>query len=189
MSDPTIRHRDVVDAASTQPVTEPPVTDVVRPAVVEQPVLAVDPGDRRRVATRSRRRWAPDSIITGLVGLALLVVGLIAVARAKLDGPMNQPVVDVLGFAHTATLGMIEAAFGLCLLICAAATSRAGAIFFGLALAVAGVVGAAQTSTFEDSLALESSWVWILAAAGAVVVLASLLLPRTMVESSRVEST
>jgi len=202
MSEPRIRRADGAGGsepaavAPVAPVTDErvvvePVAAPVQPTAVVQPVVAttpLQPVERQRGATRSSRRLAPDSIIVGLIGLALLVIGLIAVARAGLDGPMDQPVVEVLGFTHTALLGIIEAALGLCLLICAAATSRAGAIFFGLVLAVAGVVGAVQTSTFRRTLALESSFAWIAAAAGGVVVLVSLLIPRTTVETTRVES-
>ena len=178
--DPTVA-QPVAPAAMAQPVVAAPVVQPVANPVVEAPEV-------RRVATTSRRRYAPDSVVVGIVGLVMLTFGLIVLARAGLDGPMDQPVVEVLGFTHTATLGFIEAGLGLCLLICAVTTSRSGAVFFGLVLGVAGVVGAVQTSSFERRLALQSSFAWIAVGAAAVVVLASLLLPRGAVESSRVET-
>jgi len=165
-------HPQYVDAG-TAPVVEEVVT---RPVVAEH-----------RVATTGRA-YAPDSFVVGLIGLALLIVGLIAMVRAGFDGPMDDPVVKVIGFTHTATLGVIEAAIGLLLLICAALRSRAGAVFFGLVLGVGGVVGAVQTDSFHRSLALQSGWAWICVAAAAVVVLVSLLMPRVATRNTRVEA-
>jgi len=167
-----------VAAGTPRPVAQ----EVVAQPVVADPVVA-----EQRVATVGRS-YAPDSFIVGLIGLALLVVGLVAMVRAGFDGPMNDPVVKVLGVTHTATLGIIEAAIGLLLLICAAMRSRGGAIFFGLVLGVGGIVGAVQTHSFRRSLALQSGWAWVCVAAAAVVVLVSLLMPRVATRNTRVEA-
>jgi hypothetical protein len=167
-----------------QVITAQPV--VAQPAPVVERVV-VEPAVHERVATSYGRRYAFDSVIVGLVGMALLLMGLVAMARAGFDGPMDQPVVDVAGFTHTATLGVLEAAIGVCLLICAAATWRAGAVFFGILLGVGGFVGAVQTDSFDRSLALESSLGWLCVVAAAVVVLASLLVPRVTTNTTRVE--
>jgi hypothetical protein len=127
-------------------------------------------------------------MIVGIVGVVLMIIGLIAVTRAGVDGPMSQPVVKVLGFTHTATLGAIEAAIGALLLICAAMTSRGGATFFGVILGIGGIVGAAQTVSFRRSLAIQPGFAWLCVFAAAVVVLVSLLLPRIATHTSRVES-
>ena len=101
-----------------------------RRAVPEQVVVA------QPVAARGRRPAGPsgaaggsprrrgfrqvwDSIIVGAVGTVLLLFGLIAFVRAGTDGPWDQPVVEVLGFTHTATLGIVEMAFGVLLLLSA----------------------------------------------------------------------
>lgn len=177
-----------VQPVAVAPVVQPVVQPVVAPVqpVVNRTVL--QPVQRRRVATWSSRRVALDSVIVGIVGLVMLTFGLVVVARAGLDGPMNLPVVEVLGFTATATLGFVIGGLGLCLLICAATTSRSGAVFFGVVLGVAGFVGAVQTSSFRRSLALESSLAWIAVVAAVVVVLVSLLVPRTAVQSTRVET-
>jgi len=184
------------DGADTQPMvveqTVPAVEvapAVVAPAVVEQVVTERPaPVLHQRVASSSGRRFAFDSVIVGIVGLALTIIGLIAVTRAGVDGPFNEPVVKVLGFTHTATLGAIEVGFGICLLICAAATTRGGAAFFGILLGIAAVVGAVQTDSFRRSLALEPGLAWLAAIAAAVVVLVSLLLPRMTTQTTRVDA-
>jgi len=152
---------------------------VVEPAqrvVVAQPVR-----QRRVLATTRTFRQIWDSIIVGAIGTVLLLFGLIAFVRAGTDGPWNQPVVEVLGFTHTATLGIIEMAFGLLLLLSAVTLSRGAATFFGALLAIGGFVGAVQTESFAKSLALESSLAWWMVIAGLLVVIVSAIVPRVIV--------
>jgi len=128
--------------------------------------------------TTSRSRFAPDSVLTGLVGLVLVGLGLIAVIRTGLEGSLSEPVREVVGMTHTATLGLLEIGIGLCLLLSAAAYSRTGQLFFGALLGIAGFIGAVQNDTFKDSLALDAGMGWIAAVTGFIIVLAVLLLPR-----------
>jgi hypothetical protein len=165
-----------------------------RPILVEQPVVQQPvivqpaPEGSRQFSTSYVGRFAIDSIIVAAVGLALTVVGLLAVTRAGIHGPMNSPVVKVLGFTHTESLGILETAIGVLLLICAAATSRSASIFFGLILGVGGFIGAVQTKSFTRSLALESGLAWLAVFAAVLVVAASLVVPRIVTRSTRVGS-
>jgi hypothetical protein len=181
-SDPSLADGAVVER---QVVTAQPVVAQATP-VVEH--VIVEPAVHQSVATSYGRRYAFDSVVVGIVGVALLLMGLVAMARAGFDGSMDQPVVDVAGFTHTATLGVLEAAIGVCLLICAAATWRAGAVFFGVLLGVGAFVGAVQTDSFDRSLALESGLAWLCVVAAALVVVVSLLVPRVITNTTRVES-
>ncbi len=158
-----------------------PVVDrvLVDPAVAQAPVVAqaqvVAPAG---VQTSFSRRFAPDAIIAAVFGLILLLVGLLAITRGGFDGPMSEPVVQVLGFSHTTTLGLIDIAAGAFLLIAGATTSRSGAIFMSSVLGIGAFVGALQTKSFEKSLALESSFAWLVVIGSIVVLLSALLLPR-----------
>jgi hypothetical protein len=158
-------------------VQEPAATVIDVPAngPVVVPVAPVSAG---QVRTAYASRFAPDAVIAGVVGLVILVVGLIAIVRGGFDGSMKDPVVEVLGFTHTTTLGLIEIVIGGALLLSGATRSRSGEVFFGAVLGIAGFVGAVQTESFDKSLALESSMAWLAVVAGVVVVLAALLLPR-----------
>jgi len=74
------------------PVAEPaavPVAAVVEP-VATVPVADVHQ-DVHQVARSSQQRFALDSVIVGVVGLALTIVGLLAVTRAGVHGPMDDP--------------------------------------------------------------------------------------------------
>jgi hypothetical protein len=131
----------------------------------------------RHVTTSRFARVSPAQIITGLAGIVLLVLGLIAVAQAGLSGPITHPVVSVAGFDHTALLGLIEAAVGLLLLGSALWGSRASGAFFGILMVVAGIVIVATPSSFASTLAAQSSYGWFLIVVGAIVGLACLALP------------
>jgi len=174
----------------TQQLVAPAVVPVVaEPAVVEHVVVERPaPVVHQRVATSYGQRFSFDSVIVGIIGLVLTIIGLVAVTRAGVDGPMSDPVVKVLGFTHTASLGAIETGFGVCLLLCAAMTARGGAAFFGVLLGIGAMVGAVQTASFRHSLALESGFAWLLAVAAAVIVLVSLLLPRMSTHTTRVDA-
>ncbi len=143
--------------------------------------------DTGQVRVAYMTRWAPDAIITANGGLVLLVLGLLTITRGGLDSSMSEPVVTVLWFTHTTTLGLIEIALGLFLMIAGAAHSRSGATFFGTVLGIAGFVGAVETSSFERSLALETSMAWLAVVVGAVIALSALTMPRFARHTTTVE--
>lgn len=174
----------VADAAGHRGVVQP----VVAATPVAERVIIAQPAVQNREVTSYRRRFAFDSFVVGLVGLALTVFGLVAATRAGFDGPMTDPVIEVLGFTHTVTLGLIEAALGVCLLLCAATTSRAASIFFGVVLGIGAFVAAVQVESFDRSLAIESSLAWLLVVAALIVVVASVLVPRMVTTTAHVES-
>ena len=145
------------------------------------------PVQERQVRTAYASRFAPDAVIAALVGLAVLLTGLIAIIRGGFDGPMSAPVVKVLGFTHTTTLGLVEIVLGASLLLSGATRSRGGAVLFGSVLGIAGFVGAVQSTSFHRSLALESSMAWLAVLAALAVVLSALLLPRFARRSTTIE--
>ena len=169
-------------------LVDPPVAATVVDVPVQGEVVVpttVATGGHVRRAYNSR--FAPDAIIAAIAGLVILVVGLIAIVRSGFDGPMSDPVVQVVGFTHTTTLGLIEIVIGAALLISGATSSRSGAVFFGTLLGIGGFVGAVQTESFDTSLALESSMAWLAVVVAVVVVLSALLMPRYARHTTTVE--
>ena len=172
----------VVDEIAAPAFAAPaPVVPVVDPVVAVAPVAPVAAHAVRRSYARS---FAPDAVVAALVGLFLLLVGLLAITRGGFDGPMDTPVVSVLGFTHTTTLGLLEIIIGGALLISGASRSRSGALFFGSILGIASFVGAVQTESFQENLALESSFAWLMVFGAVAVVLSALLLPRYVQRST-----
>lgn len=160
----------------------------VSQTAVQQGGIVATPVAGSRVSKAYSSHFEPDAVIAALVGLVLLLVGLIAVIRGGFDGEMSEPVVEVLGFTHTTTLGIIEIGLGLCLLIAGATRSRSGALFFGAVLGVAGFVAAVQSESFTTSLAIESGMAWLVVLAGVVVVLSALMLPRFAKQSTVIQN-
>ena len=184
MSDGPLYIRNEAVAAepmvTAMPVATPMATEV--PVATAVPVMTAPAA----VRTSYTRSFAPDAIVAAIVGLVVMLIGLIAITRGGFDGPMDTPVVNVLGFSHTTLLGLIEIAIGACLLISGATRSRSGALFFGSVLGIAAFVGAVQTKSFDKSLALESSFAWLLLFGAVLVVLTALLLPRYLKRSTAV---
>ena len=158
--------------------------------VAEVPVAAVAVAPAPHVVRRTtvRRAIEADAVLTGIAGIVILVVGLLALVRAGTDGPWDSPVVEVAGFTHTATLGVIEIGFRIALLLAAVSRSRSANAFWGVVLGIAGFIGGVQAESFSDSLALESSMGWWALVIGAVVALAAMLLPRRTHTASVVDA-
>jgi hypothetical protein len=136
---------------------------------------------RGEVLTSVReRRWelAPGQIVSLVAGVGLLAMGLVAIVRAGLEGELGSPVVEVLGFSHTALLGLIEVGVGL--LLVAAGSSfrgRGASAVLGVCVAVAGVLVMSTTEDLPTELGLEESYGTMLVILGVVVAVAALVLP------------
>jgi hypothetical protein len=130
------------------------------------------------VAATSAARFEPDAYVAGAVGLLFLLVGLIAAIRGGFKGPMSLPVVKVLGFTHTTTLGLVDCGIGAFLMVAAGMRSRSAEVFGGVVLGIAGFVGVVQHKSFVRTLALAPGWAWLAMITGIAVALAALVLPR-----------
>lgn len=157
------------------------------PVREEQLATHAGPHTAQRVRTDTFAGFAPDAALSAVVGLVLLVAGLVAIARAGIAAPLSTPVVSVAGFRHTAVLGLVEVGFGVMLLLSGAMRSRSASLFFGGLLGVAAFVAAVQPSSFDSSLAIETSMAWLAVIAGAAVVLAALALPRVSHRSTSID--
>jgi hypothetical protein len=147
-------------------MSDPHITTNV-PTVEEIPVSA------QRVDRYNR--ITPAQAFTALGGVALLVLGLIALAKTGLSDGLKVPTVKVAGLTYSPLLALISAGAGL-ILLGAAFTSRNSSVFFGVLLAIAGVVGLAAPERFE-SISLLSGYCWLAIVVGVVVALANLLMP------------
>ena len=140
---------------------------------------AYDTADYRRDTVRERH-WdvAPGQIISMIAGVGFIIVGVIAVVRAGVDTPLSAPVVTVLGYTHTAWLGLIEIGAGLLLMLAGLDPfARAGSAVLGALLVIAGVLMHAIPEDMPSQLAIDKDMGIPVAIVGAVVALAALILP------------
>ena len=63
------------------------------------------------------RSFSFGQLLTILVGAALVAYGVVALITTGLDTPLNQPVEEVMGYAHTPWLGILEVASGALLIL------------------------------------------------------------------------
>lgn len=172
---------DVVDVRDQDRTV---VADDGRREVVERDHTEVVDRDVDRDATTPatirERTWtfAPGQLVSLLAGGALAVVGAIALARAGMSTPLDTPVVDVLGWSHTAWLGLAELGLGALLMIVGTgAWGRPLSVLLGAATVVAGVLVLAEAGAMPEELGLEEGFGWPLIALGAIVALAAMALP------------
>src|SRR5690348_2987106 len=101
----------------------------------------VDTPYERTTAVARTRHFSPGQLLTGAVGLVLVIFGIIAVVRTGVDGSLNTPPSDILGLTHSSYVGFAELAAGLLLLIGSAdASFRGVGAVIGALMLIAGIV-------------------------------------------------
>jgi hypothetical protein len=142
---------------------------VTTPYVVEEQTVAEQ--------TVDERGFSPGQFLIALAGVAALALGIVAVARTGLDGSWTEPVEPVLGWDHTALLGLFEIGAGVVMLL---ASLRAGARWLGGLVGLAAIAGGILiVGQFDDGvdrwiaehLAAERTFGWVAIVIGAVAVL------------------
>ena len=143
----------------------------------ERPVVTTD-RDGEHVTKERTWTFAPGQLVSLIVGVGAVALGLVAMLRAGIDGTFAEPVVDVLGFSHTAWLGLAEVGLGVLLILAGTgAWGRPLSVLLGAGMVIAGVLVVAETSAMPEELGLEKDYGWGLILVGALVALASLVLP------------
>jgi hypothetical protein len=127
--------------------------------------------------TVTERGFSPGQFLIALAGAAALAIGIVAVVRTGLDDSLSQPVEPVLGWEHTALLGVFEIGAGVLMLL---ASLRAGLRWIGGLVGLAVVAGGilivgqfddAVDGWIADHLAAERQFGWAAIAVGAVAVI------------------
>ena len=172
-----------------QPITQTqqPVVVAAQPAA-STPVVHVQPAAPEVVRSRrvvSWRTFAPAAWLGAVLAVVLIVIGAVAVLRAGLDGPLDDPVVSVAGFDHTALLGLIEAGAGIVLLFAALSRDRGAILGVSLLIGIAALVAAIEPPA--DTLAIERSFAVIIAIAAGVVALVAAIAPSVWRTTERVD--
>jgi hypothetical protein len=125
--------------------------------------------------TESVSRFSPAQILHAAIGVFLLVIGIIAIARGGLDGELTTPTFDVLGMTHNAAIGIGEVVAGALLLLAAAGWfGRVLGIIVGLAMIVVGAVLLGDDEVLQD-LQTEEAVAWLAIALGGAAVLGGLI--------------
>jgi hypothetical protein len=153
-------------------------------AIIEQRPWAVEEDE-----TVTERGFSPGQLLIMLAGAASLALGIVAVARTGLNGSLSQPVEEVLGWNHTALLGLIEIGAGAVMIL---SGLRAGTRWIGGLVGLAAIAGGAlilgELSWTMDELGAERSFGWVAIVIGAVAVVGAAI-PRVHRRSRRMAYT
>jgi hypothetical protein len=136
----------------------------------------VDTPQARTTEVARARHFSPGQLVTGAVGVVLVIFGIIAVTRTGVDGSLNRPPTEILGLTHSAWVGFAELAAGLLLLVGSAdAAFRGVAGVVGALMVVGGIVVAAGTTKMLLQIGTERSTGWFFAVMGGIAILGSML--------------
>ena len=143
------------------------------------------PARRRRVAapvvetavTHRSVTISPASVVAGVAAIAMLLFGAVNVARAGLDAPLSDPVVEVAGYSGTVVVGLIMLAFGIILLGAALSRDRAAILFVSIVTGIAGATLAIEPTVGGDTLMAERDLGIALVIASVFVAFVALVAP------------
>ncbi|HLZ73069.1 MAG TPA: DUF4383 domain-containing protein [Dehalococcoidia bacterium] len=143
--------------------------------------------DRERdenVAVTERRviwaPWSPAQLVALAFGVFFVVIGAVAMARGGLDAnTFDSKIVNVLGFDHTALLGVIELVFGLLLLLAGAlpGAGRGTMAFLGVAALGFGIVVLATADQLRSTLGVTTANGWLYVITGIVNLVVAMVAP------------
>ena len=158
------------------------------------PTTAVD----EPAATTRSGLWSPAQLVAGVVGIAAIVFGALALNATGLDlDGLTSAHGSYAGFHHTPLLAVTEIAFGVLLLLAAlqpvfgrALMALVGFAAFGLGIVVVADFWPVRMHEWLGGHARNG---WMFSVAGGVVLTAAFLLPmfgtsatRTVVEERRI---
>lgn len=137
---------------------------------------------RRRRRTVDRRVTSPAQIVAGIIGLILVIMGGVTLARVGLTS-LTSDTTSVLGVGHTGLMGLIDVVAGLFFLGAAASSGARGTVI-GLSLvAVAfGAIVAIEPDAFDSSLGGGRELGLLYVIIGVVGLLAALAFPKRVVD-------
>jgi hypothetical protein len=138
---------------------------------------------RRESETVARRVSSPARFVSGLIGLVLIVMGGVALARTGLRD-LTGETASVLGFEHTALMGIIAVVTGLLFVGAAAAATVKAALMSVSLLSIAfGAIVAIEPGAFGDILGGGRDLGLLYVFAGLLGLLAAVAFPTRVVDT------
>ena len=128
-------------------------------------------GETETTVETVRQRWDIGSLLAVASGVALIVIGAVALVRTGVDTSWYDPVVRVASIDHTALLGAVEVGVGALLVLAGLAGARTFAALIALLAGVGAALVAIEPELVDRELALERGWAIALAVGGILLAL------------------
>ncbi len=168
-------------------VVQVPVQEFVPVPVHENVSIGTNAADQTTVINH-RQRLNPAAVVAGIAGAAILILGLVALSRANVDGTFNEPIFQVAGFDHTQLLAFIEVILGAMLLTAAGTSSLSGMRVLGAATVIGSFVAVIEPKVLGGNLEIEGGYAILMLILGAATLIAAAVLPTIERQSSRVST-
>ena len=137
---------------------------------------------RDEVIETTSPHWDLGSVLATAAGVALTVIGVLALVRTGVDETWYSPVEEVASVSHTPLLGAIEVGVGVLLILAGLTGARMVAALVALVAGIGAAVVAIEPELVDQELALERGW-----AAALAVALLALALVLVMARERRQE--
>ena len=147
-------------------------------------IVSTDGVQAETRVTTSHFVFSPGQVIAAVLGAVTAIIGIIAIARAGIDGSLNVPVVSAAGLHESAMVGLIELGLGLLLLLGAFAKGSRDLIgVIGATMLVGGVIVGASGATVLRDLGTTQHTGWVIMVGGVIALVAAAM--GRMVKTSR----
>lgn len=138
--------------------------------------MTTHPATQRTVAVRRRRGWPRPTVSTAVaavVGVVLLVLGIVALARTGIPAEnLTDPAAAVGPFTRTPLFALIELVVGLVALATAADGDERGASVLAVLTGVFGIVWLIEPGAFQSALGVTVATGWLYAVFAATLLAA-----------------
>jgi hypothetical protein len=144
----------------------------------KEKTVVVD-GDEARETTKGRWTWSPAQFVAGGIGLLLVVMGGVALARLLPTASLTAESANALGIDHTPLMAIIAIGLGLLFMTQVASVfgAQAGMITLGVVTLAFGLVVVVEPTAFDQPLALGEGGGWFYVAVGVVSIVTGLVSP------------
>ena len=126
--------------------------------------MSTHPATRRTVSMgrrRARPRPSTPSVVAAILGGLLLVIGIVALARAGLSQGFTEPAVAVGPFTRTPLFALVELVLGVLGLATAADADVRSAVVLAVLTGVPGIVWLLEPGAFQPALGVTAATGWL----------------------------
>ena len=124
-----------------------------------------------RQAPPARVTWTPGRLISGSIGLLLVVMGAVALFRLLPSEFLGTAQVEVLGVGHTVLMAVIAIGLGLLFVAESVYFASSGLTILGIVALSFGLIVVVEPNVFREPLGIGDPGGWLYAIIGIVSIL------------------